>query len=174
MIADLTAWYRAVLDDVEQVARMPSGGGYEPDIWEIRPSRSGRWSHVVARSRTLGEPVAAAGEEDDHPVAIVQAGRWEDKHIVLHDPDREVADVAAKRAILDMVDGWQHDTCQDGWYSCSQATEANGFDVDVACADDDRAGQPCDCGLDARKRAIVATLALPHAGRAGYREEWRP
>lgn len=85
-----------------------------------------------------------------------------------------LAELDAKRRILDEMESWRHDTCQDGWYSCSQATEANGYDIDVACADDDRAGKPCDCAAGWRRQSIAARMALPYAARDGYREERRP
>lgn len=56
-----------------------------------------------------------------------------------------------------------HDECEDSWYSCSQHPN---------CADDRRAGQPCDCGsqrlnelhahaADALERTVSATPQKP-------------
>jgi hypothetical protein len=69
----------------------------------------------------------------------------------------------ATLAILAEVALRRHTSCTDGWYSCSQATEEAGFPVDEVCSDDDREGQPCDCGLDRRRAAILHPLVTAYA-----------
>lgn len=78
---------------------------------------------------------------------------------------RVLADVAAKRAVLAEVMSWGH-TYVDGdtWLSCAQAISP--FDEDgvpgSGCADENRAGGPCDCGLDQRRATILDALAAPY------------
>lgn len=88
--------------------------------------------------------------------------------------DQMRPNIEAKRRILDEIARWSHAASGDGWYSCSQATEDNGFPIDMACFDEDRAGKPCDCGLDGRRARLLTALALPYADRDGYRQEWAP
>jgi len=149
MSTDLIAWLREQLDADERITSIISGGGYAPDMWEIEPARGGRWSHVVAKSRTNIEPRDAAVREDHKPVAMVQSGRWQDKHIALWDPQRVTDEIAAKREVLAMYERAEakiadydqmSDSYLDGW---------------------------CD-GL----QASVGLLARTYADRPGWREEW--
>lgn len=103
-ISDLIAWLRYQLGDIETTARMVEAGGYEPQIWEVSPSRSGRWSWIVSKSRAIGEPVEDAVREDNQPVMLVQTGRNEHLHVALHDPAHVVLDVVAKLQILDLLE----------------------------------------------------------------------
>lgn len=96
---DLHGWITQQIDKVEAVAGLISAGGYEPDEWRIEPSRSGRWSQVVAYSRTLGEPPEAAAREQ--PVAFVQTGRNEHLLMAMHDPAAVLRRCAADRRILE-------------------------------------------------------------------------
>lgn len=64
------------------------------------------------------------------------------EHIVRHDPSRVLAEVEAKRRILD-----EH----EGVHTCGDRT----YDFREWCP-------------------TLRALALPYAGRPGYREEWRP
>jgi len=134
-------------------------GSFDPEgttvYFDVRRSDGLGYMH-------LGAPGMLAG-----PTAV---------HIARHDPVRVLADVEAKRAILAEVMSWGH-TYIDGdtWFSCAQAASA--FDEDgtpgSGCADDDRAGGPCDCGLDRRRATFLYALAAPYAGRPGFKPEWR-
>lgn len=97
---DLHGWITQQIDDVEQLARLISPGGYEPDEWRTQPSRSGRWAEIVAYSRTIGEPLEAAEREDSQPVAMAQTGRNEHLLIAMHDPAAVLRRCAADRKIL--------------------------------------------------------------------------
>jgi hypothetical protein len=57
----------------------------------------------------------------------------------------------------------------DTWYSCSQGRERSEDEPGSGCADDDRRGKPCDCGRDARVKAIAAEIHA--AEERGRREE---
>jgi hypothetical protein len=153
-VDDLVEWLRLQLDDDERIAQVPSGNGYEPDIWEIQPSRSGRWSQVVSISRVLGEPIEAAGREDPQPVALVQSGRWEDRHIVNWDPDRVLREVEAKRKILARHASRDH--------FCPAPIDHDGY-IWFEAGEERRADIPC---------GDLRDLAAPYSDRPGFREEW--
>lgn len=76
------------------------------------------------------------------------------------DPARVLVDVDAKRRIIDE-------------HYVATGYDGHSVDADVCgrCAEDDqaggRAGDPWPC-------TTLRLLALPHAGRPGYRQEWRP
>lgn len=92
-------------------------------------------------------------------------------HIARHDPAAVRADIAGKRALLDHVAGWEH-TYVDGdtWFSCSQATgRSEDSEPGSGCADELRAGKPCDCGLDDRRLAVLRTIALGYQHRYGFK-----
>lgn len=93
---DLHGWITQQVAEVEDIARLTSGGGYEPDTWHAEPSRSGRWVQIVAHSRTLGEP-----PEADQPVALVQSGRREHLLIARHDPAAVLRRCEADRRVLE-------------------------------------------------------------------------
>ncbi|MCG0069709.1 DUF6221 family protein [Streptomyces tricolor] len=97
---DLHGWITQQIDAVEQLAEMISPGGYAPDDWRIEPSRSGRWTQIVAYSRTNTEPPEAAARENDQPVALVQSGRNEHLLIAMHDPAAVLRRCVADRRIL--------------------------------------------------------------------------
>ena len=80
-------------------------------------------------------------------------------HIARHDPARVLAEVESKRAILDEVQSWSHRYLdEDPFFSCSQAVAPGETEPGSGCADDERAGQPCDCGLGQRRAAILGPL----------------
>jgi hypothetical protein len=77
-------------------------------------------------------------------------------HVINHNPARELAEVDAKRQILDEV--LRYEAKIDGEWGCLHSAEQIG------------AGQ---C-MEIRPSGVVAIrlLALPYAGRPGWREEW--
>jgi hypothetical protein len=80
----------------------------------------------------------------------------DEAHIVRWDPPRVLAEVEAKRRILDLhaESDFPYDP-DDGPGDYSWAAKC------MTCYGDD----PCP---------TLRLLALPYAGREGYREEWRP
>lgn len=76
------------------------------------------------------------------------------------DPARVLVDVDAERRIIDE-------------HYVATGYDGHSVDADVCgrCAEDDqaggRAGDPWPC-------TTLRLLALPHSGRPGYRQEWRP
>jgi Family of unknown function (DUF6221) len=86
---------------------------------------------------------------------------------------RMLADIAAKRALLDHVAAWSHELVDgDWWYSCSQAVLPDDNEPGSGCADEKRAGKPCDCGLDKRRLAVLRCIAAGYVDRAEFRPEW--
>lgn len=69
-------------------------------------------------------------------------------------PHRMLADVAARRTLLDEALGWEHNEVDDPFYSCPASPSR-------AKADPAHAG-PCGCDLDTRARAVLAALAAPY------------
>jgi len=130
--SDLTSWLRAQLDEDEQLAREAS-----PSPWTFH-EQSGRgevWADITAadgsavcdtESGALGPPLETA------------------RHLFRWQPARILAEVEAKRRILDWLDA------AEDWM----------FDKAYG-------GQPD--GDNVRK-----LLALPYADRPGYDETWRP
>lgn len=84
-------------------------------------------------------------------------------------PADVLADVAAKRAIVEHVSRWEHDNPDDGgYYSCPLVPDSS------RALDEDWDGESCWCGLASRQLAILGPLARPYAGRADYQQEWAP
>lgn len=166
--ASLVEWLRAQLDEDEQAARAawPGPWRYNPrKQWES-PKTFGRpqappEEYVAAGPLTSPECVAVTGPADDEKAMSTA------EHIVRHDPARVLAEVAAKRRIIDEVMGWDHDDPDGaGYYSCPLVPDS------TRAADDEWDGVSCLCGLAARRMAILRPLASSYADRPGYRQEW--
>lgn len=92
------------------------------------------------------------------------------------DPIRVLADIAGKVALLDHVASWPHEYVDgDTWFSCSQATGSHDADEvpGSGCADEKRAGKPCDCGLDGRRIAVLKCVAAGYVERPEFKPAWR-
>jgi hypothetical protein len=76
--------------------------------------------------------------------------------IVAHGPAAALRQVAATRELLADLQADEHLAVEDGWYSCAAATDDRFGNV---CADESRAGGPCDCGRDAAVERRVRLLA---------------
>lgn len=133
-MSDLAAWLRAQLDEDERVARVASPGPWRVD------------------SETYAEAIYGASDE-----AVIAGGRWGGEasvfdstadaiHIARHDPARVLAEVAAKRKILELHPAAGLLSAPDLCGSCAAYPG------------------PCD---------TLRLLALPYAGMRGWREEWR-
>jgi FAD/FMN-containing dehydrogenase len=94
---------------------------------------------------------AYAGEDKFWaPAVVINAG-------ALVDPGRVLRDVAAKRAIMDMMRRYEGAILQESAIA--------------------RPGDPIPSNLYAARDALLAVvrhLASVYEGRTGYREEWRP
>lgn len=151
MTADLAAWL------LDQIAR--DGRDVEvmklayPTPWEL--SDRGWMVHVTADAPAFRE--------------VVRLEQWEGEpeaewlsdfvqHVVNWNPDRVIADCEAKRRIIE-----QHSSREVA--SLDRATWAQVFVVcRTCCVGDRQVVAPCP---------TLRLLAVPMAGRAGYREEWR-
>ena len=82
-------------------------------------------------------------------------------HIARNDPARILRRVAATRSLIAAILAEHHDwNAADEFYSCSQAKDLyEGGEPGSACADPDRAGQPCDCGRDQRVERLLGIIA---------------
>lgn len=87
-MSDLIAWLRAQLDDDERVARAAADG----------PARA-TWTYIED-DRALPYVVSTHPGADRRMVAHPEELEY-GPHIARHDPARVLADIAAKRAILD-------------------------------------------------------------------------
>lgn len=112
-------------------------------------------------------PQFAISTAEEVPIAV-------GGHIIRHDPAAALADIAGKLALLDHVAGWQHELVDgDWWFSCSQAVLPDNDEPGSGCADEKRAGKPCDCGLDGRRLAVLRCVAAGYVERAGFKDTWR-
>lgn len=129
MTEDLVAWLRAQLDEDERAARAVA----VPSPWQV--DISPREAFVQASD---GRVVGETGFDES---AV---------HIARHDPARVLAEVAAKRRIIDRF----------------EFVDSHGPAVDHVRALDMTTGARAAL-LDA-----VKMLASVYAGRPGWREEW--
>lgn len=158
--AGIVAFVRARLDEEERAARL-SIEQASLHLVGADPHRIGLW-HVVHRPATGVFVVARDQWDRETEIAPIYGASYAN-YIALNDPARVLADIEAKRRLLEMhrpvvlqrvVDGGSLDT-QDV-VACEYDTDPDGVDwVDF----------PCE---------TLHLLALPHAGHPDYREDWRP
>lgn len=157
---DLTAFLNARYDRLEELARAADGveWTYNPPLGD---------DGTVDHERGF----VMAGHETHVGVFIFD----ELAHMAAVDPAYVLADIDSKRRILAEIATWRHYACSDdSWYSCAQATVDNGYSEDLECADENRHGEPCDCGLDRRRGVILGALAAPYAGHPDFQKAWLP
>ncbi len=88
MTEDLSSRILAAIDETEKIATIADDrSGLPPTTWITELSRSGKW-------RILREA------DDMEPIGYISDGRWEDQHIVRHDPAAVLRRCAADRKIL--------------------------------------------------------------------------
>lgn len=137
-MSDLVEFLRARLDEDEQAA-----SAAVPGPWIVRDG----WDYEAERA-VFGSPRGV------QHVATTKRNeaRWRENrdHIARHDPARVLAEVEAKRRILD-----EHRDEDGNCYGCG------------LCNDGERRYKVDECPT---KRA----LALPYSDHPDYREEWRP
>jgi hypothetical protein len=147
---ELLAFLRAQLDEDERVARETAGHG------------STTWKAGLHRWR-------GRIEADDAALIVRDVDLVDAEHIARWDPARVLAEVEAKRRVLDLhnpqptgyVDGvYTHG--ETGQLQCEHCAEqchsGSGMSRDMPDA-------PWPC-------PTVRLLAQPYAGRPGWREEW--
>ncbi|MGW1071534.1 DUF6221 family protein [Streptomyces sp. NPDC002537] len=141
MTTDLLAFLRARLDEDEQTARETA--------WSLNTMRHNGW-----------EARPGDGLGDDYEWEVWANSRFrmcgglqgaDARHIARHDPARVLADIAGRRAILDLY--------EEPEASGALPDSANRFTGSV---------QRHVIG------EVLPHLALPYAGHPDYREEWLP
>jgi hypothetical protein len=145
MSDDLVAFLRARLDDDEQAARACASAPWEVEIppmvhVSVQARRDNKW-----KWGRLGYVATVERDEDR-------------AHIARHDPARVLADVEAKRQIVE-----QHKPAklsylpsrERGCVTCSTA-------------------QTWDAQANEANCQTLRLLALPYADHPDYRDEWRP
>lgn len=142
MSDDLVTWLRTQLDDDAAVANSATSGPWNND-------------DRLARDAVFAPAIDGFIVDCDYgrmgPFAIHNA-----THIARWDPARVLAEVEAKRKILDL-------------HAHYPVSFGEGFGCGI-CAWDGRLGELAN----EQWCATVRLLALPFASRPGYREEWRP
>lgn len=131
---------------------------------------SGTWT--ARPPRAVYERYTVAEYCDD--VVVVVAPENADgvgRHVARHDPCRVLAEVEAKRALIDDLLAQKHTVVGDDWYTCAAATEER--DGGESCIDG-RAGGPCDCGRDAHIIRRLTLMTLPYADHPDHKPDWRP
>ena len=151
---DIADFLRARLDEDFEAVGVVLGVNVMAAIQDGKPAP--RW---------VPSPKGDAGIWDTNGVPRVKyAWARERDHIIRHDPARVLAEVEAKRQILDDLLAEPHTEVEDPFYSCAV----------VARGDEARFGGPCDCGRDERLNRRLSLLALPYAHHPDHREDWRP
>jgi hypothetical protein len=151
----LVEFLRARLDEDEQVARAAFSKMYP---------RSAEWSASGMQVRT-NDPLGGA----ERPGTLVVQHSWpnEIEHIARHDPARVLAEVAAKRQI---IDAYLEERSRRDIYQSADARAAEDAGVVPGQAIQRRASAALCRGLE----IAVERLALPYADHADYRPEWAP
>ena len=150
-MTDIVEFIKARLDGDERIALMAT-----PAPWTDRSpgnvfieQAAGENAHLIAQFPTCEE------HADNR--------EWDARHVAHHDPARVLREVEAHRRLLAEVASWRHLNVDDsGIHSCAT----------IVYAEELRGS--CDCGLEARRAAILHPLALPFADHPDYQEAWRP
>jgi hypothetical protein len=164
MSDDLITWLRTQLDDEEAHARKDiwcaeraTNGGHWQARYGYNLPYSELWADGEIGRLTATRSALADGEEDQHAadaMLVVRMVRSAERRA-----RQRLREVDAKRRILDL---------HEGDHECS--TIRRGVDCEgVPYEEIDN----CTWVLDG-DCSTVRLLALPHAYRPGYREDWRP
>lgn len=148
----LIAFLRARLDDDEQTARA-AGQLPAEDPWDSDPTA--HWRAKTSPYHGVGGAVRWY-VEDGHEDGVVghvdpQAAQDDDiaRHIVRHDPAQVLAEVDAKRRVLDYAEqraAIKQGEDDDDWENIQEATLGT----------------------------VLRFLTLPYAAHPDYRDAWRP
>lgn len=124
-MSDLVNWMRAQLDADADAANIISSGGYVPQTWHAGPAGPGHVGVLLfAEDRVIGDPPGCV-ERSDEPFAVVIGGRAEYAHIVCWDPARAIAEIDAKRRVLELYEvSASRQINPDGWELMKHAVRA--------------------------------------------------
>jgi hypothetical protein len=142
MSDDLAARVLAAIDETEQLARAATEGP-----WTAYRNR-GVFAGVLDRDWVAGtDPVDAI-------------------HIAHNDPNAVQRRCAADRKLIEDALAWTHDyNDDDPWFSCAQAVvhwDPTAQTPGAGCANEERAGGPCDCVTGAHRERILTALAAAY------------
>ena len=150
----VAAFLQARLDEREDTAKR-AVFGWGPE-WTVRRHEDDEeWSSVDADGM---RDMVSSGDVDVT------------RHIALHDPAAVLRDTAALRALIAVVESWQHRADSDAWVFCPLAPETRRRFPD----DWDDGGARCTCGRDRQVLAVLGPFAAVHATHPDYRPEWKP
>jgi len=165
MIDKLVLWLREQIAADEKVALATTAPHWYKNGWELRtvPEGDRRYRH--------GDPawwkIASYGDISSATIDEFKSRMWADfSHIELHQPSRVLAEIEAKRQLIDLVLDMKHTVVEDPWYTCGAATE----DRDGGKTGRDY-GLGCDCGLEDRQLAILVPMTLPYGGLPQLEDE---
>lgn len=102
MSHDLVAWLREQIDAEERDALLIPGAGYQPARWTAHRVPGGEWSEI--RQHDLPGGAGEGVWEEVSTAGLMVWGRNEDEHVTRWSPSRIVAEVAAKRRLVDLHD----------------------------------------------------------------------
>ncbi|WP_030168905.1 DUF6221 family protein [Streptomyces sp. NRRL S-813] len=167
-MSDLVEFLRARLDEDEQVARDAAAkaaatlagvaakeGVWKPPYTDVGPTWTFDYDHVFVTCDRPGQPRLAM-------LADCGSGAFRlTPHIARHDPARVLAEVEAKRDLLEALINEGH------------AALRPGGSTEVYCGADYGTGDPCDCGRNERLSRYLRLLAKPYADHPDYRAKWR-
>jgi hypothetical protein len=144
-IDELAARLRAWLDEDERIARLAGAGSWHVEC-DYTPGECPPgckcWHRRIEGDGSPGITIYNEGGHDEDQA----------DHITRHDPRWVLAEVSAKRALLDEALGWEHHEAGDQFYSCRARPDL---------PDWVESGR-CDCGRDARVLAVLTHLAQPY------------
>lgn len=148
MTEELITWLRRELDYEESMAELIPGNGYLPAQWTSHRVPEGEWAEIRQHERWDG---MSADDEEVVTAGLMVWGRNEDEHVTHWCPARVVAEVAAKRAILDRC---------EHWITAQPIGEYDAIAAFAATRD--------------QMIFVLRHLASACASRPGYQERWRP
>lgn len=147
---ELARWYGEQLDEDEQIAR-----GADPGPW--KSDSLGRHDQSAIK---LGAPTSLIQFDGSRAAA-------NGMHVARHDPARVLREIDAKRQVItshaELVEKVTELSAIRGRLS------AQGRNTVMTDGELESAIHQRDALL-----GVLRLLALPHADRPGYREEWRP
>jgi hypothetical protein len=149
---DLIAWVSAAIEQTEKIARAAEVEA--PGPW-IRGHREYNPKVDTPDGQQIYDSARDVVVYDEGQPGPASVG-----HIVHNNPADTLRRCEADRRLLDQVQTWRHEYVDgDPWFSCAQAVDDSGAEPGSGCADDDRAGQPCDCPTGTHIKQVMAALA---------------
>jgi hypothetical protein len=146
------------VDDIAAIAEFIEARLAEDEAGAKAAKREG---YPAGRVYHSGEPALNGWWASGSGEAARGISLAEGRHAARHDPARVLRDVSQTRSLVAEILSWPHDyNDSDPYYSCSQAVEP-GDDTappGSGCTNEN-AGNPCDCGRDARVLRLLKIIA---------------